>query len=107
MGKSSKKYGAKQPQSFSLYVLQGEALIYPRGTITPTRSPYCVVGTPVKLTREVLKAWLLQSIGPLVGPDAVMELSRLFEEDMAQQEAKFDKFLDRAIAFREETGPTG
>jgi mevalonate kinase len=78
-----------------IYVLKGEALIY-KGTITPRSTAMSVQLADADLTPEILQQWLLQSLTPLVGMEAVTELKALL--DMRPE--VFKPFLDKAFAFR-------
>ncbi len=71
--KRTRKASKNQPESFSLVVNVGEALVYKNSTITPNCSPYLVTGTTIALTRDVLQEWFVNNIVPLVGQDAANE----------------------------------
>jgi hypothetical protein len=77
------------------YVLRGEAMIY-KGTITPRSSAMSVQLADADLTPEILQQWLLQSLTPLVGVEAVTELKTMLET----RADVFKPFLDKALAFR-------
>jgi hypothetical protein len=91
MGKKTRKV----PSSFSFDLMAGEKLVYPRGSITP-RCAYHVVGSPIAMSDEIVMAWFLESIEPLIGPEAVNELRRLFKENPAQ----FERFFEHTRHFR-------
>ena len=102
MGKPRKKKIAQmEVSSFNFYLLKGEALVYPRGTITPKASPYFVQATTTDLTPDVLKEWFLQSITPLVGTDAADDLRQLFDEDTTRGAETLSSFFENAIEFRQ------
>jgi len=92
MGKKSRKV----PTSFSFNLVAGEKLAYPRGSITP-KCAYHVIGSPIAMTEELLLAWFLESVEPLIGPRAADELKRLFETDAG----KFKSFYEETRLFRE------
>ena len=95
MGKSSKQAAGSSPKSFSFHLPKGDTLGYRGGTITPSVA-YSVLGTPEDLTTEVLEEWFIQSVQPLVGPDAAATLKELVH----QQSVLAEKFLSAALSFR-------
>jgi hypothetical protein len=89
------------PDSFSFYLLKGESLVYPRGTVTPRSSPYYVQATTVSLTADVMTAWFIDAITPLVGPDAANDLQQLIADDA---EGRYSGFIQHAIDYRNSLG---
>ncbi len=86
------------PQSFSFYLLSGEALVYRSTTVTPPGPPpgaYLIQGTLETLTTDVVKSWFIQSVAPLVGPKAAAALDRILDDERA------DEFLKLALYFRQ------
>ena len=81
------------PQSFSAYIAPTQSLAYSVvGTKTPPRGKALLVtGIPVTMTTEVIRQWFLQSIAPLVGTEATIEL---------EGSGLSDAFLQKALAFR-------
>ncbi len=80
------------PKSFSFYLLPQQQLAYGYSTITPTMT-YSVSAQAVPLTNAVAAEWFIQSVTPLVGPEAASILKGLIARD--------DKFLTELIRFRE------
>ncbi len=86
------------PQSFSFYLLSGEALVYRSTTVTPpgpAPGAYLVQGTLEALTTDVVKTWFIQSIAPLVGSKAAEVLEHILDDERA------DEFLKLALYFRQ------
>ena len=83
------------PESFSLYLLPGEALVCGALRTTP-HAPYLVTCALEDMTPTVLQAWFLQSIQPLVGTDAADALKKLME---ARNDLTTD-FLNKVLTFR-------
>jgi hypothetical protein len=97
MAKKSKHSAKPSPESFSFYLLNGESLVCPPRTITPTKGPYLVDLKTVELDTSVLRTWFIQSIVPLVGDAAAARLKELME---AREEVTAD-FLKEALKFRQ------
>ena len=96
MANSSEQSPAPSSESFSFYLLKGQALTYPEGARTPLRNPYLVDVRTVALTTEVLELWFIQSIVPLVGDAAAAALKTLMET----QRGFRDEFLKMALDYR-------
>lgn len=87
------------PESFSFYLLSGEALVYRSTTVTPpgpAPAAYLVQGTLEALTTDIVKSWFIQSIAPLVGPKAADALEQILDDERA------DEFLRLALYFRQQ-----
>ena len=84
------------PESFSLFVLSGEAVVYRSTTVTPPgpTSAYVFAANLQDLSPTVLKAWFIQSIIPLVGQPAADILQPWLDTRSGND------FLAAAIDFR-------
>ena len=81
-------------QSFSAYLLRGDALIIANRITTP-KSLACLV-TEVELKPDVMRTWFKQAITPLVGEPAATTLDSM----ILGEKGKGEQFLRDAIEFR-------
>ena len=84
----------KPTESFSAYLLRGDALIVANTITTPKRLAYLV--KEVELNPEVMRTWFKQAITPLVGETAAKTLDSMIRGEKGTGE----QFLRHAIEFR-------
>jgi hypothetical protein len=91
------------PEYSSFILVPGEVLVTPfRTSITPT-TPQNVSFSQLNFTIDVVESWFIQSIEPLVGPDAAEKLQGLIDNDVNR--TANDGFLNTAKTFRQSFVP--
>jgi hypothetical protein len=87
--------------SFNLKIMPGEMVIYGKTTITPPGPiAYALVGNPVEIDAAFTRAWLEQSLDPLVGPEATQSILGLVDGSDLRS-----NIISQVIAFRKSLAP--